>query len=536
MINIKKITFFNRYPSVFLILLIGLLFRSLLAFWLLPGYDEGYYYLYTKHLDWSFFDHPIFVALTTGFGVWLTGITSPFTLRIGTLILYTASLYLLYLTSTKLFSETSAKITLILASVIPIFQLAFGIITLPDSPLIFFWSAALYCAADEFFSKRTKHYIPSYRLSILGILIGLACLSKYHGFVLGFCLVGFCLSSKNHRSALLSPWTFLGFFLFIITLFPFLFWNYQHDWISLRFQLFDRFSPVPNAPKTSYNIFNALIVLLVNIGLLFPTIGFPLWWVTPKSLVLDSDQLLPNKKLFIYWISLPLTLGLIILGGKQQILVTWPMPGYWGMILLLGFYGKQWLNYSKIWVKRWLFGSAIAINTVMLLLLLHLNTGVFFQSHEYDFLKGFLTPETDPTTELIDVEQLRKKVKQSPLLLNHLKQANFLFTNAYYLAGLIDLALEPLNDIPVTCFSYDRRGFDFWPDTDQWIGKNALYITLKRFHEMPELTNEFRAFFTDIREIGKVEIERGGEVVNVFYFYEAKNLLKPYVSTENSVR
>ena len=80
MINIKKITFFNRYPSVFLILLIGLLFRSLLAFWLLPGYDEGYYYLYTKHLDWSFFDHPIFVALTTGFGVWLTGITSPFTL------------------------------------------------------------------------------------------------------------------------------------------------------------------------------------------------------------------------------------------------------------------------------------------------------------------------------------------------------------------------------------------------------------------------------------------------------------------------
>ena len=102
----------------------------------------------------------------------------------------------------------------------------------------------------------------------MGILIGLACLSKYHGFLLGFCLVGFCLSSKNHRSALLSPWTFLGFFLFIITLFPFLFWNYQHDWISLRFQLFDRFAPVPNAPKTSYNIFNALIVLLVNIGLL----------------------------------------------------------------------------------------------------------------------------------------------------------------------------------------------------------------------------------------------------------------------------
>lgn len=73
--------------SIAWILLIGLLFRSFVAFWLLPGYDEGYYYLYTKHLDWSYFDHPIMVALTTGLGIWLTGITSPFTLRIGTLIL-----------------------------------------------------------------------------------------------------------------------------------------------------------------------------------------------------------------------------------------------------------------------------------------------------------------------------------------------------------------------------------------------------------------------------------------------------------------
>ncbi|WP_198648369.1 glycosyltransferase family 39 protein [Cyanothece sp. BG0011] len=541
----KKFPLLDGFPSVVSILLLGLLFRSLIAFWLLPGYDEGYYYLYTKHLDWSYFDHPLFVALTTGFGIWLTGITSPFTLRIGTLILYTGSLYLLYLTTAKLFSQTAGKITLILGSIIPIFQLGFGIITLPDSPLIFFWSAALYCAVDEFFTKRNQTYLPSYRLSILGVLIGLACLSKYHGFVLGFCLVGFCLCSNNHRKALISPWTILGLFLFIVTLFPLLFWNYQHDWISLKFQLFDRFLPVPNAPQKSYNFLNALGVLGVNIALLFPTIGFPLWWVMSKSLYFDGYQLLSkkknvsnlnNKKLFIYWISLPLTLGLIILGGKEQILVTWPIPGYWGMILLLGFYGEQWLNNSKIWVKRWLFGSAIAINTILLLLLLHLNTGTLFTSSHNAIVGGFLTPETDPTTELIDVEELRKQVTESPLLLNYLKQSDFLFTNAYYLAGLIDLALEPLHDIPVTCFSYDRRGFDFWPDTDQWIGKNALYITLKRFHEMPELTNEFRAFFTEIKEIGKIEIKRGGVVVNVFYFYEANNLLRPYVSTENSIR
>ena len=398
----------NQLSSVFWILLLGLVFRTIIAFWLPPGYDEGYYYLYTQHLDWSYFDHPVFVALTTGLGIWITGIVSPFTLRIGTLILYTASLLLMYLTSARLFKVKAAKITLILASIIPIFQIGFGVVTLPDSPLIFFWSATLCCAVYEFFPLADKSYVPSYRLSILGILIGLACLSKYHGFFLGFSLVAFCVSSKTHRRALVSPWTGLGLILFVLTLFPLILWNFQHDWASFRFQFFDRFLPIPNAPKKDYNLLNALAVFGVGIALLFPTIGFPLWWVTFKSLLqqlfvpLRKVWTLPlevinhryfwEKQLLIFWISLPLTLGLIILGGKQQILVTWPMPGFWGAILLLGLYGSSWENYSQFWVKWWLKGSAIAISTLLVLILIHINTGIFFKESNYPFFEGFLTP------------------------------------------------------------------------------------------------------------------------------------------------
>jgi len=35
------------------------------CFLALPGFDEAYYYLYSLHLDWSYFDHPVLVALTT---------------------------------------------------------------------------------------------------------------------------------------------------------------------------------------------------------------------------------------------------------------------------------------------------------------------------------------------------------------------------------------------------------------------------------------------------------------------------------------
>ncbi|XTZ11917.1 MAG: ArnT family glycosyltransferase, partial [cyanobacterium endosymbiont of Rhopalodia inflata] len=270
----------------------------IIAFWLFPGYDEGYYYLYTRHLDWSYFDHPLLVALTTNFGVWLTGITSLFTLRLGTVILYTGSLWLLYLTSVRLFDHQTAKLTLAIVSVVPIFNVGFGVITLPDSPLIFFWTASLYCAAVEFFPNSNRNFYPTYRLAILGILVGLTCLGKYHGFILGLGLIGFCLTSPPHRRVFLSRWTGLGIILCILTLFPLWFWNLNHDWISFRFQLLNRFEPPPEGQISppGYSLLNVFSVFITELVLLFPTIGIPLWWVVFKSSYSQFMNLF-NKKL-----------------------------------------------------------------------------------------------------------------------------------------------------------------------------------------------------------------------------------------------
>ena len=132
----------------------GFLLRSAIALWLPAGFDEGYYYLYSLHPDWSYFDHPLLVALTTGFGPLLTHTVSPFTIRLGSLLLHTGSLLLLYLTSVRLFSRQAAILTLAIATLIPIFQLGFGVLTLPDSPLMFFWTATLYVAVCEFFGQQ----------------------------------------------------------------------------------------------------------------------------------------------------------------------------------------------------------------------------------------------------------------------------------------------------------------------------------------------------------------------------------------------
>ncbi|BAZ52893.1 putative glycosyl transferase [Nostoc sp. NIES-4103] len=575
----------KTHQSVLCLLVGGLLFRAIIAFFSYPTFDEAYYYLYSLHLDWSYFDHPLLVALTTGFGPWVTGVVSQFTIRLGALILHTGSLLLLYLASKRLFSAKAANLTLAIATICPIFQIGFGVLSLPDSPLMFFWSASLYCAIDEFFRQpnnqnhsllqdkscssntnypkeiafrngehnqlespsspsshlltlnKTQHdsYTPSYRLALLGILVGLACLSKYHGFVLGLGLIGFCLTSPRHRCVWRSPWAWLALGLFIITISPILLWNMQHDWVSFRFQ------SERAVPKSGYNLLNVVLVCLAGVAYLFPTIGLPLWWLSLRSLFSRIIQFFSRKtrvsadnsdtsNLLILWVSLPIIFGFTFIGGYRQILPAWSMPGFWGMTLLLGQQAVIWQKRSRRWVRRWLIGSGIMVSSILLILLLQVTAGIVQKPGQYALMGGFLPPKDDPSTELIDIKQLRRGFAESPVLSAALENSSFIFTNRYYLGGPIAMALKPLTDTPITCFDIgkDMRGFAFWSKPEQWLGEDALYITTAPFISRNDLMASYQSHFSSLIEIATVPIRRGGVVINVIHVYQAKKLLKPY--------
>jgi hypothetical protein len=528
------------------------LVRATIALFLPPGFDEAYYYLYSRHLDWSYFDHPLLVALTTGVGVWLTGTVSQFTIRLGTLVLYTIALWLLYLTSRHLFSVPAAKLTLAIATLIPIFLVGFGVLTLPDAPLIFFWTATLYVAAQEFFGgqkaeeKDTIHhplspipslppplspYTPTSRLALLGLLVGFACLSKYHGVALGVGLLGFCLTSPPHRRVFTSPWILLSLGLFALAIAPILIWNAQHDWVSLRFQ------SGRAVPDRSYSLLDLLVTFLAGVAYLFPTFGFPLWWVSGKaSLNLLGRQRVPTKEVFndqgssptllILWLSLPLMVGFTLMGGYRAILPTWAMPGFWGATLLLGARAVVWQERSPGGVRRWLWVSGLAIGTFLLIALLHINLGTLQTSSRYSLFGGFLSPHTDATVQLIDILDLRQQLKNSPEFKKALDQADFLFTDNIYLAGQVGMAVAPLTTKPITCLDSDLRGFAFWSSAQQWVGKDGLLIAAE--WQSPVDINRYKPYFQSIEKVAEFPMQRGGATTQTIQVYHAKKLLQAY--------
>ena len=473
------------HRAAIIILLSGFLMRLFIAIWLNPGFDEAYYYLYTLHPNWSYFDHPPLVAVTTSIGIWLTGQVSHFTIRIGTVLLYTGSLIFLYLATLRLYTLQVAINALAIASAIPVFQLAFGILTTPDTPLLFFWAVSLWLAAQEFFTDRV--YRPSYRLTLICLTVGLACLGKYHGFILGLGLAGFCLFSPNFRCA--------------------------------------------------------LMVILVEMLYLFPTFGFPLLW----SVIRATAQQLRNfnwwqgdnisgfylewdleKRALLLWLSVPLILGFTLISGYQQILPGWKMPGYWSATILLAeriSINRRYLDPRTLY--RWFFGSIGIIILLLSIALAHIEAGTF-QTPSKSAILGLLPIKGDNSTQLFDIQQLRQGLSNNPKFSQALKTTDFVFTNRYYLGGQIGMAIEPIFHKPITCFDEDLRGFAFWSKPNQWLGKNAIYLGTKTFEVDLDADKRYPSYFQKMTKLGEVPILRGGEVVETFSVYQAQKLLKPY--------
>ncbi|MEB3290140.1 MAG: glycosyltransferase family 39 protein [Leptolyngbya sp.] len=525
----------------------GFVYRTIVAIWLLPGFDEVYYYLYSRHLNWSYFDHPVMVALTTGLGWWTTGMISPLTIRVGALLLYGVSLVLLYLAARRMHNPAVGQMTVVFGTLMPLIVISFGILTSPDNGLMLFWSATILVALGEFFPDRQRlnhygllheTYIPTWRVAVIGLLVGLACLSKYHGFVLGLGLVGFCLSRKPYRKVFQSPWLVVSVGCFMVALFPLLYWNAQHDWISFRFHLGMRFDGGTDAPSP-FRVGQMISYWLLSNVYLFPLFGLPLWWVTLRQTVQqvmvaftpswDTQEAQGRDQVaLVLWLALPIVLLFTVLGGQQQIFPAWPAPGYWSLLILLGAQGVLWQRRRPRLVQRWLWGSGAFLALLSGIALLHLQLGFLQQPSRYAPFGGLIPIEQDGSTELIDPLQLRRRVAEDPQLQVALPEVGFIFTNEYYLGGYFDMAIHPLRDVPITAFSQDPRGFAFWFNQTAWLGQDALYLTLDRFADKPDILAPYQPLFDTIEPLTTLDLRRGGAVTETIHVFRASGFKRPY--------
>ncbi|PJJ79747.1 glycosyltransferase family 39 protein [Mucilaginibacter auburnensis] len=195
--------------------------------------DEAYYWMYSKFLDWGYFDHPPMVAVFIKIGDSL--VHNEFGLRLVTIITSSLSIYVLWLILKK-YSVDVWQFVLITAGIF-IFSI-YGFTTTPDAPLYFF-AILFYYVYQKYIDD------DSWLLALLlGVLIACMLYSKYHAVLLVFFTVASNINLFRRPSFYLIAALAVALYL------PHILWQVQHGYPSLNYHLYERAASIYNSSNS----------------------------------------------------------------------------------------------------------------------------------------------------------------------------------------------------------------------------------------------------------------------------------------------
>ncbi|TAN76919.1 MAG: glycosyltransferase family 39 protein [Magnetospirillum sp.] len=252
--------------AVAVLIVVAALLRAGVAGHSLLSGDEAYYWLWSRRLQLSYFDHPGMLAW------WLAASTSVFgtselAIRLPSIVAAAVVTGLVFDTARLAFADARAGLWAALWINTTILFGASAVTATPDAPLLVFWSAALWALVRLL---RTERPIWIYAL---GAALGLGFVSKYTMVLVAPGVLAAFLLFPAGRVWLWRRHFYLAILLAAVCTGPVLVWNFLNDWVSFRKQLAHSFdTPVTN-PLHSLTTFAA-----TQVGVVTPLIlGFCLW-------------------------------------------------------------------------------------------------------------------------------------------------------------------------------------------------------------------------------------------------------------------
>lgn len=270
--------------------------------------DEAYYWMYSRFLDWGYFDHPPMVALFMKLGDALWANTLG--LRIFTVISSTLSVYLIWL-MVKPYANNLRLFILLFGSVV-LFHV-YGFITTPDAPLFFFTVLFFYVYQRYATSGKLKW------MFILPLVIAALLYSKYHGI-----LVLFFTILSNIK--LFKRPSFYGIILLaLIAFLPHIWWQVQNNYPSFYYHVIDR-------SAAFYQFRFSSEYFLAQLALAGPLVG----WMMYKSAasLKTSDPFLRALKYNFYGIFIFFLFSTL----KGRVEAHWTLPGMLCLMMMAYIY------------------------------------------------------------------------------------------------------------------------------------------------------------------------------------------------------
>jgi hypothetical protein len=477
------------------------------------GNDEVYYWTYALQLDWNHFDHPPLIGwmirLTTLNLHWVSEIS----LRLGSILSASIATWFIYKTARLISSEKAGWYAAIIYQSSIYTGIIAGLFILPDSPQMPLWTAALYCMAVLLYKPQEERKTGTWIL--LGILIGLAALSKVHGLYLW---VGFGLSILFLRIKWLLSWRFyMAVFITMLFLLPIVYWNIQYDFITYKFhservahtQLQWDMLGREIAGEFAYQ--NPIVFILIIIAL----IAFA------KNTFSFSNK---DTSVWLFCMSFPMIFLFWVIALFNPTLPHWTGPAYIPLYLFAAIFLEK---KSGIRTPRILSIAGFFVGTILLLATAIVRLApVNFGSHEKENYGEYC-----PTLDLSgwsDFSNEYSKLVASDKQMHLMQPNSFIIVPKWFPGGHLEfytasrthqtlIAIGPLQDIhKFAWLNRERKKLQIGDDAYAIVPSNLPLDVVK----------QYAAYFTSIQAPVQINQIRNGGAVRYFYVYRLKGCKK----------
>jgi 4-amino-4-deoxy-L-arabinose transferase-like glycosyltransferase len=479
----------RKIPWIIAFLILSYLVRLVLIAWLPLAPDESYYWHWSKHLSWSYFDHPPMAAYMMALFT-AAGGDHEFFVRIGGLLASLLVLFLLYQSCRRLSPDDPALPweVVFIANVTLLFS-AGCLIQTPDTPLLLFWALAVYCGIALITDPSPRWWY------LWGVALGLGLLSKYTMILIVPCQFAFLVFSRSDRHWLFRKEPWLALLIGAVIFSPVILWNWQHDWISFAFQLRHGFE------TSGRGAFGKLMEYLGGqAGIVTPLLFLIFLYYSITAYGLYRRRQAPEY-LYLLFLSWPVILFFAYSsarGGVSQ--PNWPAPAYIAGLILLGLIFSRF--YRRKRPHRIILYCAVG---------LALAANVALHAHLFrPYLP--ISPKVDTTQQFYGWRELGREINRR-ITENPHPAGWFLVADRYSTtAGALFYTGKPYVAVDFS----DPKRYTFLRNLKELKGKNAMILL---HHADEEHLRYYRPYFRELAVIGKHQAVFRGEVIDEYSVY-----------------
>ncbi|MBI1767090.1 MAG: glycosyltransferase family 39 protein [Bacteroidetes bacterium] len=502
----------EQYKRTVLILIsVATFVRLFFASQLELGNDEVYYWTYALYPDWSHFDHPPMVGIVAQLFSLDLLLKDDFFLRLGPIVLSTASTWIIFLIGTKIKNAKSGLYAAFLFTGSIYCSIISGFSLTPDAPLVFFWLLAMNLMID-FLPKGKITSRERKRILFFGLIAGLAMLSKYQGAFLWIAV--FIYVGLYNRQWLKEYSFYVAGMISAIALLPLVIWNLQNEFISFTFHT-ARVAPAWEF-RPDYFLTEILGQVAYNNPVNYVLIVIALIAFFKRKTLIEYQY-----ARILFAVAIPLWVVFTGFSLFRSTLPHWTAPAFLPMILFAAIFWSEQPEKKFFWIK---FPSFFLAS--LLVIALWLIDYSPLQLGKKSDISNF--GEDDFTQDLYGWDQVAnafKKIVEREEKNGTMSKQVGIISFKWFPAAHIDFYIaQPehkklfmmgeMNDLHKYAWINKYRG-------GPQRGNDYFHIAVSNVYKDP---NElFGNYFEKIERIDTVEIKRGGKIMRYAFFYRLKN-------------